>query len=63
MVRIRNAILRGLPGTVFGIRLRGGRIILTRVDNGLHVGFVHVLPKSGIAVRLSPCSLSGNEVV
>lgn len=56
-------MMRGLPGTFFGMRLRGNRRVLTAVDKGLHVGFVHVLPKSGMAVRVSPCSLAGKEVV
>lgn len=62
IVRIRNAIIRTLPGTVFRIRLRGNRVMLTRISNGVHVGFVHVLPNSGIAVRLAPCSLGHNHV-
>ncbi len=62
MLRIRNGILRTLPGTVFRIRLRGKRGVLTRVSNGLEVRCVEVLPKSGIAIRVSPCSLAGNEV-
>lgn len=63
VVRIRNAIIRMLPGAAFGIALRGSRVVLTRVDKGLEVGGVEVLPNSGMAVRVSPCSLAGNHVV
>ncbi len=62
VVRLRNAIIRTVPGTVFGMRVRNKRRVLTRVSNGLHVGFVHVLPNSGMAIRVSPCSLAGKHV-
>lgn len=62
IVRVRKIIIRALPGTVFGIRLRGNRVMLTRMSNGVEVRCVHVLPNSGIAMRLSPCSLAHKHV-
>lgn len=54
--------MRTLPGTVFGMGLRGKRRVLYRVSKGLEVGFVEVLRNSGIGIRLSPCSLAEKEV-
>ncbi len=61
-VRRSKAVIRTLSGTVFQIRLRGKRRVATRVSNGVQVGCVHVLPKSEIGIRVSPCSLAGNHV-
>lgn len=62
-MRRSKIVIRTLSGTVFHIRLRGKRRVATRVSNGVQVRCVGVLPKSGMEIRVSPCSLSGKEVM